>query len=173
MRKSLASASYRSLFTLFVRRSHISLERRVRLYNAFVVPILLYNCGTWALTKAQVSSLSAFHRRHLRSILGVRWPEKISNRDLYLRTKQTDIVHHVNQSRLRLLGHCLRMSPESPPQQALELYNDTSPRGRLGRPKTTPGLRPRQDVGLSASALPTLREEAANRHEWRRRVTVI
>ena len=166
-RKALASSAYRSLYCMFLRRRHISLERRLKLYNAFVLPVLLYNCSTWALTQSQATSLSAFHRRQLRSVLGIRWPDIISNVELYRRTRQADVMSMVNQARLRLLGHCLRMDTESPPQRALDLYCNTSLKGRRGRPKTTLGSSLRHDVGLTASTLRTLREEAADRHGWR------
>ena len=47
--------------------------------------------------------------------------------ELYRRTRQTDVMSMVNQSRLRLLGHCLRIDTESPPQRsrALDLYCST------------------------------------------------
>ena len=172
-RKALASEAYRSMYTLFLRRNHVSLEKRIRVYNAFVLPVLLYNSGTWALTQTRAKSLSAFHRRQLRSLLGIRWPQIIRNRELYRRTRQPDIANLVDQARVRLLGHCLRMDPQSPPQQALALYSHPTIKGRVGRPKTSLGTCLRHDVNLSASNLQTLRDEAADRHGWRRRVNVM
>ena len=58
-RIQLASEAYRSLYSLWLRREKVSLPRRVRLYNAFVLPVLLYNSATWGLPDADLSRLSA------------------------------------------------------------------------------------------------------------------
>ena len=169
-RMALASSAFKSMYPSFVRRSHICLSRRLRIYNAFVLPVLLYNCGTWALTKVQAEKLSAFHRRQLRSILGVRWPETISNDTLYRRTGQCDIADMVEKARVRLLGHCLRMDIQSPPQRALEIFSDPARRRRRGRPKTTIGQYYHRQFNLDASSLKSLREEASDRLVWRRKI---
>ena len=49
-RKMLAVTAFRSLWSLWLRRQHVSERLRLRLYNAFVRPVLLYNAGTWGLT---------------------------------------------------------------------------------------------------------------------------
>ena len=46
-RKQLANVTFRKLSTVWFRRSHISLPLRLRLYDSFVVPVLIYNMGTW------------------------------------------------------------------------------------------------------------------------------
>ncbi|KAG6623384.1 putative EndonucleaseReverse transcriptase [Phytophthora cinnamomi] len=59
-RKQLARAALNRMWTLWLRTSQTSERTRVRLYNSYVLPILLYNCGTWALTKGTCSALRAF-----------------------------------------------------------------------------------------------------------------
>ena len=155
-----------------MRRTHINLTKRLRIYNAFVLPILLYNSSTWALTKHLADKLSAFHRRQLRSLMGVHWPETISNENLYRCTRQCDIISTVNKARMRLLGHCLRMDTQSPPQRAMEVFSDSARKRRRGRPKTTIGQLLHQDVNMNSSNLHSLREEAADRLGWRRKYTL-
>ena len=46
-RKQLANVAFRKLSTVWFRRSRISLPLRLRLYESFVVPVLIYNMGTW------------------------------------------------------------------------------------------------------------------------------
>ena len=53
--------------------------------NAVVVPVMLNNCSSWAVTTTLLHKLDACHRSHLRSILGMCWPNGIiSNDDLYV-----------------------------------------------------------------------------------------
>ena len=48
-RKQLANVAFRKLWTVWFRRTHISLQLRLRLYASFVIPVLTYNMGTWGL----------------------------------------------------------------------------------------------------------------------------
>ena len=52
----------------------IALKTKLKLYNALVIPILMYNAGTWAFTRAQYNKLDTYHRRQLRQLLKVKWP---------------------------------------------------------------------------------------------------
>ena len=64
-RKQLANVAFRKPSTVWFRRSRISLLLRLRLYDSFVVPVLVYNMGTWGLTKAELERLDAYHRRQI------------------------------------------------------------------------------------------------------------
>ena len=55
-RKQLANVAFRKLSTVWFRRSRISLPVRLRLYESFVVPVLIYNRGTWGLDKGRTRS---------------------------------------------------------------------------------------------------------------------
>ena len=45
-RKQLTNVAFRKLLTVWFRRSRISLPLRLRLYESFVVPVLIYNMAT-------------------------------------------------------------------------------------------------------------------------------
>ena len=78
-RKQLAAAAYRALMSMWCRRLLISKSRRLRLYNAFVLPVLTYNCGTWGFKHNEVESLDAFYYRQLHHLIKVFYPNTISN----------------------------------------------------------------------------------------------
>ena len=50
-RKQLANVAFHKMKTLWLRHHHVSEELRLRLYNVFVLPVLLYSMGTWASLK--------------------------------------------------------------------------------------------------------------------------
>ena len=110
----MAAAAFRSLYCLWLRRERVSLRRRIRLYNAYVLPVLLYNCGTWGLNEADLKRVSAFHRKQLRAIAGIHFPRRISNVALYELTGTIPIETNVARARLRLFGHVLRLNQETP-----------------------------------------------------------
>ena len=93
----------------FLSPSQISLHLWLRLYSAFVLPVLTYNMGTWRLTKTELTRLDAHHRRHVRQIIGIRWPHRISNDALYRRTQSSPISAAIRAARWSLFGHVLRL----------------------------------------------------------------
>ena len=109
-----------------------------RLYSAFVLPVLTYNMGTWGLTKTELSRLDAHHRRHLRQIIGIRWPHRISNDALYRRTHSSPISAAIRAARWSLFGHVLRLPLDAPVQRAIDAYlEDTGTPKFRGRPRCT------------------------------------
>lgn len=62
-----------------------------KLYNVYVIIIVLYDCGTGALIERDIGGLEAYHRSHLRRLLRIHlrrllrihYVEHISNVDLY------------------------------------------------------------------------------------------
>ena len=137
-RKQLAAAAFSSLWSLWTRGSSISEKGRIRLYKALVLPILLYNSSTWALTKSALKQLDAFHPRQLRSLIQVKWPQKISNVALYQRCSLEPLNLGVKSAQWRLLGHILRLPDECPARMAMEYYfKDKDAKKWRGRPCTT------------------------------------
>ena len=44
----------------------------------FIVIVLAYNMGTWALTQTGRAHLDSLHHTHLKQLLGIRWPHCVS-----------------------------------------------------------------------------------------------
>lgn len=64
---------------------NITLKTKLKLYNTLIVPILLYGCETWVLTKANERKLTAFQFKAYRMILGIHWSEHRTNE--YVKTR--------------------------------------------------------------------------------------
>ena len=138
-RKQLAAASFKKAKMMWSSAA-ISETKRLRIYNSMVKPVLTYNIGTWALTQSETNELEAFHRKQLRAVLGIHYPERISNDDLYQRTKSEPLGHEMFNARWRMLGHTLRMGNKVPAKKAMLAYfsNDVeNNEGFVGRPRTT------------------------------------
>ncbi|XP_065177184.1 uncharacterized protein LOC135807014 [Sycon ciliatum] len=63
------------------------LDSRLCMFSVLIVPVLLYNCGLWTLTKRQNEQLDVWQRRKLRYIFRVHYPHCISNQILYEKIK--------------------------------------------------------------------------------------
>ena len=138
-RKQLANVAFHKMKSIWLRRHHVSEDLRLRLYNAFVVPVLLYNMGTWGLTQKQTDGLDSYHRKQLRQVIGIRWPHRISNAALYKRCKCGPLNIRITEARWRLFGHVLRLPRDVPAQMQIDEYfkREVGVDSWRGRPRTT------------------------------------
>mgnify|MGYP001796077018 CR=1 FL=1 len=100
----------------------IDIKMQMRLFNALIGSIFLYNSELWSITKERNDTIDICQRNLLRKILKIRWPQKISNKELYKRTRQTPWSRTIRIRRIRWLGHLLRLPTDAPARQALEIY---------------------------------------------------
>ena len=135
-RIQLATHSFKSLESLWKHRSHVAQHIRLHAYRAIVESVLLYNCGTWALTQALADKLDRFQRRMLRHVLGLKWFNKVTNVDLYNRCGIAAASTQVLNARWRLFGHTLRMDELSPARKAMAYYFVGDMPGRQGNRTT-------------------------------------
>ena len=161
------------MYSFWLRRGKVSEQRRIRLYNALVLPVLLYNCGAWGLTAAQAESLNAFHRKQLRRLIGIVYPARISNTELYERCNTEPLSDIVDRRRWQLTGHILRMDRDAPPWIALTGYFAGDAKAGRGRPRTSIATRitsdlQRRNIDLKRSnQLENVRAIALDKPTWR------
>ena len=137
-RMKLANVSFHEMWTVWFREAQISLPLRLRLYSAFVLPVLSYNMDTWGLKKTEFNRLDAHHRRHLGQVIGIRCPHRISNDALHRRTQSSPISAAIRATRWNLFGHVLRLPLYAPVQLAIDAYlEDTGNPKFRGRPRCT------------------------------------
>ena len=64
----LAEIAFKKFEKVWLSGKKISLERKLRLYEAQVVSVLIYNSNSWSPNKVTMEKIDTLHRRHLRSI---------------------------------------------------------------------------------------------------------
>ena len=153
----------------------IPLKKRLLLYEALVVSVMMYNSSCWAAPKSVLDKLDVVHRRHLRSILNYRYPNIISNVNLYKRCNAEPLSVRVERNRWRMLGHVLRGPTDGPAYSSLVFaINTLQFPGRVGRPQTNLFSLIRSDLNdrkfflNNLSDLLYLRNLALNKVLWRR-----
>ena len=119
----------RSSMNMLERRtwkSSIRLETKLklRLYQTYIVPVLMYECETWATTKYLLSRLDASDTWALRKILRIPYTCHVSNAEVRRTTDCSPLSHLVTNRRLRLFGHIARTSPREDHHRALQLVSD-------------------------------------------------
>ena len=81
-RLSKASNSFGRLAKRVWQSHSFRLFTKIQVYRAVVVPTLLYGAETWVLYRKQIRLLGQFHQRFLRSILVIKWQDRVSNEDV-------------------------------------------------------------------------------------------
>ncbi len=59
----------------------VTLNTKMKVYQACVLSTLLYGSEAWTLYKHQERRRNAFHMRNLRRLLGITWQDRVSNAD--------------------------------------------------------------------------------------------
>ena len=73
----------------------ISMATKMRIFNSNVKSILLYGSETWRMTKATQQKIQTFINICLRRIFNIRWPDKISNDELWKRVGQEPVTKQI------------------------------------------------------------------------------
>ena len=108
-RCQLANVAFLSLDKCWLQGTKISLPIKIRLYDALVVSVMIYNGNSWSAPAHVIEKLDTTHRRHLRKILKIQWPKgRISNKNLYERCNTTKISDRIAKYRWTMLGHVLK-----------------------------------------------------------------
>ena len=113
----------------------ISLKTKLKLYNSNVKTVLLYGSESWKTTHEIVRKLRVFTHKRLRFLLGIRWPQKITNFEVRNICKQEDIMVSFTRRKWTWIGHVLRGDPNSVSREGL-FWTPERKRQR-GRPKPT------------------------------------
>ena len=121
-RKQLAIVAMNKYEKTWIRNTPLNQSVRLNVYNTVVKPVLLYNCSTWGLTVGDEDKLDSFHRKQLRRVLGKRYPDKISNKNLYETCKSKPISIEIAKQRWPLFGHILRLEVDTPAYQSMLYY---------------------------------------------------
>ena len=103
------------------RNRRLKLRTKVKCYQCYVMPILLFGSEYWSMTDAQVTQLERVHSRCMRRLLGVRLSDRHSLSWLREQCGLASIAEHLMANRMRWLGHVLRMDEGRLPHVALLL----------------------------------------------------
>jgi len=150
-------------------RREVSLKVKMKIYNAVVVPVLTYAASTWAMTRTEERKMDALEMKMIRTIMGIRWSNRVRNEDIRRRLQQVPVSLRVRRARLKWLGHIERMEASRIPREVSEAR--MIGRRPRGRPRTRWDQVVERDLENAGVPLAEARGLAADRQEWRRVVS--
>ena len=71
----------------------LHLSMKIQVYRAVVIPTILYSAETWVLYPKQIRPLEQFHQHCLHSILGIKWQDYMSNKEVLKKASLPSRVH--------------------------------------------------------------------------------
>ena len=171
----LGDLAFQTFKKVWLHQSKIPLKQKLHVYEALVVSVIMYNANSWAAPKAAMDRLDICHRKHLRYILNVKWPNSMmSNKTLYKRCSSTPLSERAVIARWKKLGHILRSEECTLAQSALcfavEKLSITV--GRVGHHRTNLMSVLKKDLAKrylyveDYEDIIHLRELASNRKYW-------
>jgi len=147
------------------RQEKLCLSTKLRLYNAFVVSVLVHGAKTWTLLKSEEQKLEAFNMSCQRHILGIHWYDFVTNASIINRTGQESVHDKITRRCYAMFGHIRRLPEVTPAHMALHLAvkarTGHRPDNRLqwkrpcGRPRHPWMQQLEVDTGLAADAART------------------
>ena len=151
------------------KRGKITRDVKVKMFECFCVPSLLYGCETWTMNAKVRKRVEVFEMKGLRSASGVRRIEKIRNtRIKEMCNWNKGLMNRVEQGILRWFGHVCRMNEERMVGKVFRSEVEGI-RGR-GRPKGRWMDEVRELVRHRGLNVEEGMRLAGRRDEWRRRV---
>ena len=88
---------------------HLPMSRKGKVFSQCVLPAKTHGCQAWSLTKALVKKLETSQRVMERKMLNVKLKDKILYTIIRQRTRVTDIVQYVTNTKWKWAGHIARM----------------------------------------------------------------
>ena len=172
-RLGMAAGEFRKLSRLW-RHSRLGRARKVEIFVAIVLSILLYGLAAAWLNKADRRKLDGFQNRCLRSIWGIKpaFVSRVTNKSVLETTGQRPLTVLLNKQQLLLYGRVGRQSNDHPMRSATFAPGTLRPAvdvyiRKVGRPRMAWVTEAGKLALQAAGGLRRLDETIANEVAWR------
>ena len=147
----------------------IRLRTKLKVYKAAVLTTLLYGAESWTCYRRHIQILDAFHMRHLRAIMGIKWQDKVTNNEVLQRAQMDGMEAMLMNIQLRWVGHVQRMDETRIPKQIFFGELSSGVRNRGGQKKRYKDTL-KQTLKLTNIDVESWHEMAEERPVWRHAV---
>ena len=166
-RLARTSSAFGRLHKRVWQNHSLRLSTKIQVYRTVVVPTLLYGCATWVLYRKQIRLLERFHQRCLRSIMGIKWQEYVTNEEVLKRASLLSLESTLLQQQLRWSGHVARMEDSRMPK-AVFFGELREGKRKCGAPKKRYKDQLKKRLSLTEIPLHSWQQETNSRENWRK-----
>ncbi|CAF1675979.1 unnamed protein product [Rotaria magnacalcarata] len=167
-RLTKSATAFNMLRNVIWYRKTISIEAKLRIFRACVLPVLLYGSEVWSLTAVQENRISTFYMKCLRTILGLNLGDRVANITIMQLSGQPSIENLMRRNRLRWFGHANRMENENGPHLVKKIMFSYFPGEK--RPTNT-GIRKRWENTIMDDIekfdIKNWRKDTKDKDRWR------
>lgn len=151
-----------------IKSKIIARKTKLNIYKTLIRPIVTYGAETWTLTKSVSARLAVFERKVLRRILGAvkqgdNWRIRYNN-ELYELYNEINLETYVKLTRLRWLGHVVRMDNN----RRVKMIHNGMPEGTRTRGRPRQRWMDNVMTDVREFGILNWKEKASNRDEWKR-----
>lgn len=165
-RKQITRATYKKVQPA-LEDKYLPLHIKMEIFRTVVSSVFLYNSEVWTVTNNMQEKLDTFQRNLLRQTLKIRYPRKISNEELYDKTKESSWAEKVKKRRLKFFGHMARLPEKAPAKKAIDEFLNTKTKKVRGGQKLTWVALVNRDLKQSNVTVEQAMTIAQDRGEWR------
>ena len=90
-------------------RKTVSINSKLKIFRACILPVLFYGNETWYPTVAQERRINTFYIKCLRTLVGLNLGDRVSNQTILQLTGQPALEDIMRRNRLRWFGRVNRM----------------------------------------------------------------
>ena len=142
--------------------NQLPLHLKLRLFDALIIPVLLYGSESWTISQTMCDRINAFGTSCYRIMLGVKRTDRVRNTVILQTVNRPALCNIVYRRQLKALGHWLRKDGSI--AQRYALYIPSHGRNRRGRPRLSYVRHIETITGLAANDIGA---SAADRDGWR------
>jgi hypothetical protein len=144
--------------------NNLSLETKKTLIKSCIWSVALYGSEKWTLVKNEKRVINAFETRCWRSMLKIKWTDRIKNEKVFRRVKEESLILKIlNNRHHSWIGHIIRHN-----EFIVDILEGAiSGKKAMGRPRLQYLKQAARNIGADSCTYTTMKRMACNKSRWK------
>jgi hypothetical protein len=133
LRKRRAEVAFNAQLNIW-KHKNVTEATKIKIFKVTVQCHYTQSGAGIVMKKRELDKLDCHQRNILRRLLGIFYPERIGNIELYKRAKTTPVSIQIKNARWKFIGHALRLDENTPLNKSMKEYYKTR-QGTIPEPR--------------------------------------